>query len=454
MAADQATSPAPAPAPVGPEDVVRVSPTTVAGGFNTLRVPLAPRATWILDDIRFALDSSFIYPEAAEDFALIAALRHDHPGAPLALFAHADASGEEEYNKKLSGRRAIAVYAVLTRRVDLWEQLYSQPYGNDKWGDRELDVMIRTVAEGEPTTASNAQHKAARAILFRDYMDILCRDLAGTPFTLDASADFLGGGADKGGKGDYHGCGELNPVLVLSAAEERALAGDKNKEARAAENAPNRRVSGVFFEPGSRVEVAKWPCPRATEGSAGCHKRLWSDAKARRAAGAARRTHEIEGDTFACRFYDRLVRNEGIVERAQLVWISMRFIDADEKPRKAMPYSLSVAGITMKGTTDEEGRLFARVPSSSSRAALDLDGYALDVEIVRLAPVTTVLGVQARLSHLGYYVEALDGVLGHGTREALRRFQRDANADGATLPENGNPTDPATQAALTKAHGS
>jgi hypothetical protein len=453
MAADQATSPAPAPAPVGPEDVVRVSPTTVAGGFNTLRVPLAPRATWILDDIRFALDSSFIYPEAAEDFALIAALRHDHPGAPLALFAHADASGEEEYNKKLSGRRAIAVYAVLTRRVDLWEQLYSQPYGNDKWGDRELDVMIRTVAEGEPTTASNAQHKAARAILFRDYMDILCRDLAGTPFTLDASADFLGGGADKGGKGDYHGCGELNPVLVLSAAEERALAGDKNKEARAAENAPNRRVSGVFFEPGSRVEVAKWPCPRATEGSAGCHKRQWSDAKARRAAGATRRTHEIEGDTFACRFYDRLAR-EPLASRLTLDHLRIRLVDQEGKPNAGEQYGFTVAGATASGTSDTDGYIDLRVPSSATSGTLKLGDQIVQLEVEPLPPITSIAGIQVRLRNLGFYAGAIDGADGPQMREAIRVFQQEIGRRGTPLVANGDPNDRPTQHALREAHGS
>ena len=452
MAADQATSTAPAPAPVGPDDVVRVSPTTVPGGFNTLRVPLAPRATWILDDIRFALDSSFIYPEAAEDFALIAALRHDNPGAPLALFAHADASGEEEYNKKLSGRRAIAVYAVLTRRVDLWEQLYSQPYGNDKWGERELDVMIRTVAEGEPTTVSSSQNKAARSILFRDYMDILCRDLAGTSFTLDASADFLGGGADKGGKGDYHGCGELNPVLVLSAAEERSLAGDKNKEARATENAPNRRVSGVFFEPGSRVDVAKWPCPRAAEGSAGCHKRQWSDAKTRRAAGATRRTHEVEGDTFACRFYDRLAR-EPSARRLTLDRIAIRLVDDRGEPRGGESFSFDIAGARATGTSDPNGFVQLRAPSSATSGTLEIGGQPVQIEIQPLPPISSVAGVQTRLRNLGFYTGPLDGADGSVTREAVRAFQQEMGRRGVALVATGDPKDQAMQHALRDAHG-
>ena len=459
MAADTATGVAPPPVPVGPADVFRVSPTTVPGKFNTLRAPLAPRATWLLDDIRFALDSSFIYPEAAEDFALIAALRHDHPGAPLALFAHADRSGEEDYNKKLSGRRAVAVYAVLTRKVELWEQLYSTPYGNDRWGDAELDAMIAAVERAEPATEgagspSSAQRKAARAMLFRDYMDVLCRDLAGTPFTLDATSDFLGGGADPRGKVDYQGCGELNPVVSLSASELRALSGPDSKVALADAHAPNRRVTGIFFAPGSRVESGKWPCPRALEGNAGCHKRMWSDGKARLTPGAARRTHEAHGDTFACRFYDRLVESERVVERARLVWISLRFVDPDGRPKKAVPYSLAVSGITMKGATDSDGRLFARVPSFGSTASLEIGEHTMAIEIVRLPPVTTVLGVQTRLSHLGFYAEALDGKLDHATREALRQFQRDANADGAGLPENGDPNDAPTQAALTKIHGS
>jgi outer membrane protein OmpA-like peptidoglycan-associated protein len=457
MAADAATA-APPPAPVGPADVFRVSPATVPGAFNTLRTPLAPRATWLLDDIRFALDSSFIYPEAAEDFALIAALRHDHPGAPLALFAHADRSGEEDYNKKLSGRRAVAVYAVLTRKVELWEQLYSTPFGNDRWGDAELDAMIAAVEGAEPTTAgagspSSAQRKAARAMLFRDYMDVLCRDLGGTPFTLDETSDFLGAGIDSRGKADYQGCGELNPVVILASSELRALSGPDSKVALAEAHAPNRRVTGVFFAPGSRVDPAKWPCPRALDGNAGCHKRMWSDGQTRLQPGATRRTHEVDGDTFSCRFYDRLAR-EPITRRATLDHLRIRLVDSEGKPKAGEPYVFVVAGARASGTSDRNGFVDLRVPSTTGAGTLEMQGQSVRIEIEPLPVVTSVSGVQVRLRNLGFYFGPVDGVTSEVTREAIRSFQHEMGRRGIPLVANGNPNDRATQQALFDAHGS
>jgi hypothetical protein len=61
-----------------------------------------------------------------------------------------------------------------------------------------------------------------------------------------------------------------------------------------------------LFQPGLRIDSGCWPCPRTNEGVAGCRKRFWSDHAKRRRFQAERREFESTGDTFACRFYDRL----------------------------------------------------------------------------------------------------------------------------------------------------
>ncbi|MEZ4456091.1 MAG: hypothetical protein R2882_06010 [Gemmatimonadales bacterium] len=49
--------------------------------------------------------------------------------------------------------------------------------------------------------------------------------------------------------------------------------------------------------------------PRVTEGIDGCRKRFWSDAPVRRTFQPLRRERgRAAEDTFACRFYDRLIR--------------------------------------------------------------------------------------------------------------------------------------------------
>src|SRR5205823_1548209 len=62
----------------------------------------------------------------------------------------------------------------------------------------------------------------------------------------------------------------------------------------------------LLFRPGSKVDPAKWPCPRVKEGTAACRKRFWSDADKKRQFQQNRREFKDTQDTFACRFYQRI----------------------------------------------------------------------------------------------------------------------------------------------------
>jgi hypothetical protein len=126
-------------------------------------------------------------------------------------------------------------------------------------------------------------------------MDAIC----GPAVHFDPAADFLCG-TDSGGKGDYQGCSEFNPVRLLGTGQTR------DEATRNQENARNRRVLVFMFHAAARIVAAQWPCPRATEGAAGCRKRFWSDGEQRRKATAEDREYVRSKDTFACRFYDRL----------------------------------------------------------------------------------------------------------------------------------------------------
>jgi hypothetical protein len=198
---------------------------------------------------------------------------------------------------------------MLTRDTDLWEKLFSQPIGNDKWGSESLETMLDTVSPGSAGTSNHeqaiqAEHNAGkRKDLFGQYMEKLC----GPELKLQ-KPDFLGHGDDAGGKADFQGCSEFNPVRIFSDAEQKKFDQAKDKSDRNAENAPNRRVMVLIFRKGSRVNPNKWPCPRANEGVAGCKKRFWSDGEKRRSSRlpSERRLFEKTKDTFACRFYQRL----------------------------------------------------------------------------------------------------------------------------------------------------
>lgn len=317
-----------------------------AGGSEraTVRERLIPVGAMQVDDAHFDFDSSFVRPDARDDFVVIDIVRAVNPGAPLSLFGHADPVGDDEYNKILSGRRALAIFAVLTRRADIWERLHAKPHGRDNWGEAAFATMRAALDLSDGATGVPAL-PADRARLFTAYMDFLCRDLLGRPYTLQLARDFLAGGKDKEGKGDVQGCGEFNPDLVLAAGFPGRDQRGPNAP-RDAANAPDRRVVALFFTPGTRVDPNDWPCPRALEGTAACRKRLWSDATKRRAPAADTREHRVTADTYACRFYDRMALED---PRASLFGSlglgSFAAVPVDPVPGETRPHPVSTSEV-------------------------------------------------------------------------------------------------------------
>lgn len=102
--------------------------------------------------------------------------------------------------------------------------------------------------------------------------------------------------------------------------------------------------------------------------------------------------------------------------------------------------------------TDDEG--FVEIPlypdAEAGRLVAELeDGTSLEFAIRprRLDPVTTMTGVQARLSNLGFYQGEIDGLLNLNTLFALQNFQR-----ACGLAVTGSVDEP-TRAALLRDHG-
>ncbi|MEJ7732935.1 MAG: OmpA family protein [Polyangiaceae bacterium] len=184
----------------------RTLPLLVAPTFgaehNAVREGLDPIACWSIGDVRFEFDSSRVKPEVAEETPLLARLiaRHARGADPptLSIFGHADPVGQDEYNKQLSGRRAAAVHALLTRDVARWEQLFSNPFGADDWGQASLREMLAVLGHAGPSAVTDFQSEKGlaadgiagpktRAALFASYMDALCLDEAGAPFVVERS---------------------------------------------------------------------------------------------------------------------------------------------------------------------------------------------------------------------------------------------------------------------------
>jgi hypothetical protein len=380
---------------------VLAAPMIGGKGKNTIRMELIPVACWKVNDLRFAFGSSFVLPSAKSEFQDLANLRKEHPGAPLSVFGHADPAGDDAFNKGLSGRRALAVYAVLIRDTDIWESLYHEGGQAEGWGTSSIQTMLAACGtdpgpidgiKGPKTTqaiqsfqtqnglaADGVAGPQTRASLFRAYMTFL------HPEKLEPSA-FLAQGADPGHKGDVQGCSEFNPMMVFSQAENQQYSQPANKSQRDSENAVNRRVMVLLFRPGSVVPAEKWPCPRAEEGGEACRRRFWSDGDARRSPQAVRREFGQTGDTFACRFYHRLVVNspcEGVLPPPPLNshWIEIELCDQAGKPMAATRYSIQLPnGATETGKLDKNGRArVERIPGGNCKVTFpDLDGSSWD----------------------------------------------------------------------------
>src|SRR5688572_30829860 len=90
--------------------------------FNAIRPQLMCIGCMKLPGRGFEFDSSFVSPESKNKFRKFADLMNSlrkqdsqNRFPPLSVFGHADPTGDDDYNKQLSGRRARAVYGLLIR---------------------------------------------------------------------------------------------------------------------------------------------------------------------------------------------------------------------------------------------------------------------------------------------------------------------------------------------------
>jgi hypothetical protein len=341
---------------------VRAAPSLSAQSvpFNTIEPGVFTVACWRMDDIRFDFDSSFVTPAAKQELGLLRELHDEHPGHPLTIFGHADPTGSDDYNKALSGRRASAIFGLLVRDTDVWEDLYSHPLGGDQWGSPQITAMLSAVpsSSGVPYTEAATEPGDAGAVklfqqehgltadgiagpntrraLFAAYMDFLCD---GDALKLSPQ-EMLGRGALGGGKGDYQGCSEFNPVLVFSQDEATVLDQPAHHAERNGQNSVNRRVLIFFFRKGTSIDEHSWPCPRVKEGVAACKTRFWSDGERRRSPQDIRRLYDVSHDTFACRFYDRLAMKSPCEGATLLAVLHVRLCDYEKNPIGGAPFRI------------------------------------------------------------------------------------------------------------------
>jgi N-acetylmuramoyl-L-alanine amidase len=154
---------------------------------------------------------------------------------------------------------------------------------------------------------------------------------------------------------------------------------------------------------------------------------------------------------------DKQVRRESVAAeqrhrfRRRGVPASIRIVlqGKDGKPFGDMRYLLNIDGRNSEGKTGSDGVVELFVPANARAGTLRVPdlGLSMPLQLGGLDPITTIAGVQKRLTNLGYACGA-SGTLDEPTRGALQAFQ---TAQG--LNATGEP-DQSTQDKLKQVHGS
>lgn len=297
-----------------------------------------PLAVWCLGSVHFGFGSSFIMPSVATELESLKKLKDQNADAGYAVFGHADPVGEDDFNKTLSGRRANALYCLLTQNADGWVQL-SKGMEGDKWSTKAHQTILSFLKNdtgapfysGSINGSDDAATKSAiesfqkftklkpdgiigpqtKAKLYAVYMEKLSN-------VVLKPEDFVGDPKDPKVQWACSGCSEFNPLLVFSKADDSSFKSSEKKSERDAKNAPNRRATVFLFPPGTKGPGnVTFPCPTWTDNSSKCKAQWFSDADTRRNPAEAERTWEASKDTFACQFYAKIGKSEkagGITE--------------------------------------------------------------------------------------------------------------------------------------------
>jgi hypothetical protein len=407
-----------------PKLVAPVPEDRVAHDFNTVRPELMVIGCMRLNETPgFEFDSSLIGPGAVKPFTRFAELmkalqKHDPDGQdrlpPVSVFGHADPTGPPAYNKTLSGRRARSVYAVLVRRVAIWDELYRNPHGGDRWSYKAIQLMlsvslrpdepafyggpvdgaktpetqratrdaVRSYQEARGLPQTGFANDATRAKLFAEYMDFLAHDAGGAPFRLDPTRHFIAKHRDRATlKGDVQGCGEFNPLSLPTKEDQdrwdKAKDDDTVREERNAAFAGSRRVTVYVFRHGTEIDPRRWPCPPSDIGVADCQKRFWADDahRVRREPGFERK-FEDSRDTMRCRFYHAFAVYSPC-EAGVRRWRVRFRTDApkpndDPLPLKDRRFVVRVGAaafaLVMRGRTDDDGEIV--IPAFEEKATI------------------------------------------------------------------------------------
>lgn len=443
--------------------------------------PPQPLAVLTLGAVHFGFGSSFVLPAAAAKIAEFKQAIDKNPGAGVAVFGHADPVGGDDGNKKLSGRRAMSVYRLLTKNVEEWSKIAS----DDKWDLRHTQAMLAHLqdkkqvpyyggsVDGKNGPKTESAVKAfqqdnglkpdgiagprTHAKLYELYMGSIC------PVTCK-DEDFLGDPTDPKRQWACIGCGEFNPVLVFSREDDDKFRTSGDKSARDAKNAPNRRATVMLFPPASKGPGnVVFPCPALDEGWSKCKEQLFEDADTRLKPGEAERTWEKDKNTFACKFYAGIAHESSgpPVDPVQDGKLNLHLLDqngAEFPSGTSIPYRLTIGGTAASEGKSLDGWVEHQLDPNACQevkiewGALEGGGSGYRFESIVFVGCDGAQGRElsmARLGNLGY---VCDSGSDEDFRHAIQAFQRDYGIEESPDLVDGD-APPVTKAKLAEFYG-
>lgn len=136
------------------KEELSVEPTETSVEY-TLQFPLASiTAPVLIDNIFYDFDRATLRPESQKALDELVRLLEENPNVTIELAAHCDYKGSDEYNKRLSLRRAQAVVDYLVTHGIAADRLTPRGYGKEKprQVSRKLAERYSWLKEGEILT--------------------------------------------------------------------------------------------------------------------------------------------------------------------------------------------------------------------------------------------------------------------------------------------------------------
>ncbi|WP_027369529.1 OmpA family protein [Desulfovermiculus halophilus] len=133
------------------EDLRRVAAQSEATSINRSRDVL--RATFG-SEVLFDFDSATIKPGGQAEISRVAEVLKQYPKTTIRVEGHTDKSGPEEYNQRLSERRAQAVKKALVQqgvqeiRITAVGYGETQPVSSSAAANRRVEVVIEPIRKG------------------------------------------------------------------------------------------------------------------------------------------------------------------------------------------------------------------------------------------------------------------------------------------------------------------